>query len=137
MKEMPDTLELTVPSHPKHGSVTRAVVSQVSRNMDFEEKAVDGITLAVEEAFTNIIKHSYELDYTKTVIIRFYVFDDRLEIVMKDFGKKVEPGEIKPRKLEEVRPGGLGVRFIRTFMDSVEYDVSPEVGTELRLVKYL
>ncbi|HRZ87122.1 MAG TPA: ATP-binding protein [bacterium] len=136
-KKPQHTIDLTVPSHPQFLCVTRAVIFQVCHCMRFPEKFVNCIALAVEEAFTNIIKYSYGNDYKKKVVLVLNLYKDRLEIVLKDFGKKVDVKMIKPRALEDVRPGGLGVYFIKKFMDEVTYDVSPEVGTELRLVKYL
>ena len=43
---------------------------------------------------------------------------------------------IKPRDLSDVRPGGLGVHFIREIMDQVVYDPGGEC-TELRMTKRL
>jgi serine/threonine-protein kinase RsbW len=60
-----------------------------------------------------------------------------MEIKIRDFGKKVDPRKIKSRPLNEIRPGGLGVFFIKRIMDEVVYDTSHRVGTELKLVKYL
>ena len=39
--------------------------------------------------------------------------------------------------LDEARIAGLGVFLIRTLMDEVSYDVHPEVGTDLLMVKRL
>ena len=136
MKKPTGTIELTVPSHPQYLCVTRAAIFQIAYTMHFEEKVITCIALAVEEAFTNIIKYSYKNNYSQKVIIKLNVYTDRLEIVIKDFGDKVDVKKIKSRKLKDVRPGGLGVHFIKKFMDEVEYDVTPDVGTELKLVKY-
>lgn len=131
-----NSIELTVPSHPQFLCVTRAVIFQVAHCMRFEEKQVNCIALAVEEAFTNIIKYSYKNDYKKKVMLVLNIFKDKLEIILKDYGPKVDVEKIKSRALKDVRPGGLGVYFIKKFMDEVTYDVTPDVGTELRLVKY-
>jgi anti-sigma regulatory factor (Ser/Thr protein kinase) len=37
--------------------------------------------------------------------------------------------------LHDVRPGGLGTHFMRSIMDTVIYDVSPDMGTLLRMTK--
>lgn len=125
-----------MPSHPQFLCVTRAVIFQVAHCMRFEEKDVNCIALAVEEAFTNIIKYSYKNDYKKKVMLVLNIFKDKLEIILRDYGPKVDVEKIKSRELKDVRPGGLGVYFIKKFMDEVTYDVTADVGTELRLVKY-
>jgi anti-sigma regulatory factor (Ser/Thr protein kinase) len=38
---------------------------------------------------------------------------------------------------DEARIAGLGVFLIRTLMDEVSYDVSPQTGTDLLMVKRL
>jgi anti-sigma regulatory factor (Ser/Thr protein kinase) len=38
---------------------------------------------------------------------------------------------------DEARVAGLGVFLIRTLMDEVSYDVHPELGTDLRMIKRL
>ena len=72
----------------------------------------------------------------KEIIIQATLFSDKLEIALRDFGKKVPKDKIVSRPLEHIRPGGLGVYFINEIMDKVEYDTSPKLGTILRLVKY-
>jgi anti-sigma regulatory factor (Ser/Thr protein kinase) len=48
----------------------------------------------------------------------------------------VRPAALKSRPLDEVRPGGLGLHFIRESMDEVEF--SRKKGKNLlRMVKYL
>ena len=137
MEKPQNTIELTVPSHPKFLCVARHVIIQVAHNLHFDEKAAHCIALSVEEAFTNIIKYSYKGNYRKKVVLTLNLYRDKLEIIIKDFGAKADVKKIKSRALKNVRPGGLGVYFIKKFMDEVKYDVSPEVGTELKLVKYL
>ncbi len=89
------------------------------------------VQLAVTEACLNAIVHSNSPD--KRVYVTFAVEEDRLLVVVRDFGKGfdttkvVEPLQLTPR--------GWGLRFIRRFMDQVEFkDIAP--GTELRMTKF-
>jgi anti-sigma regulatory factor (Ser/Thr protein kinase) len=47
----------------------------------------------------------------------------------------VDVSTIAPRKLDDVRPGGLGTHFMGTVFDTVEYDTTQVTGTVLTLVK--
>jgi anti-sigma regulatory factor (Ser/Thr protein kinase) len=59
-----------------------------------------------------------------------------LEIVLVDSGMAVDPKKLKGRPLDEVRPGGLGIHFMKQSMDVVEF--SRKKGKNfLRMVKYL
>ena len=104
--------------------------------MKFNEKEVKNITLAVDEACTNVIKYAYDDRHNKKIVLTATVKKDRLEVTIRDFGKKANPESFTSRPLKEVRPGGLGLHFIKKIMDEVEYDTSSKIGTTLRLVKY-
>ena len=59
-----------------------------------------------------------------------------LEILLCDRGPAIKRDQWCMRRLEEVRPGGLGLHFIQQSMDIVEYKRAK--GTNrLRLVKYV
>jgi anti-sigma regulatory factor (Ser/Thr protein kinase) len=133
----PNTLTLTLPSHPKYLSVVRAMVTQVAANAGFSDIQTKDIALAVDEACTNVIKHVYRGNSRKPLVFNMTIAPKKLEIKIRDFGRKIDPRKIKPRPLNEIRPGGLGVFFIKRIMDEVHYDTSHRVGTELKLVKYL
>jgi len=48
----------------------------------------------------------------------------------------VDVSKVKPRDLEDIRPGGLGTHFIREVMDEVEFLRPPnDSGNILRMVK--
>jgi anti-sigma regulatory factor (Ser/Thr protein kinase) len=91
--------------------------------------------LAVDEACTNIIRHAYDGDHDQRIEVQIRMHPNRIEVKLRDYGRKPDPAKIKPRELHDIRPGGLGVHFIRTIMDEVVYDHSHEVGTELRMTK--
>ena len=59
-----------------------------------------------------------------------------LVVSLQDFAPKIDPKEVKPRDLDEIRPGGLGTHLIREMMDSAEF-VRAESGRGnlLRMVK--
>ena len=129
-------VKLMIASDPKWMKLVRGVVACVADRMHFKRRQVKNIILAIDEACTNIIKHAYLGNKEKEILIYLRTFDDRLEILLKDFGRKGNPETFKPRALDDIRPGGLGIHLIRRVMDEAKYDVSGEVGTELLLVKY-
>lgn len=130
-------VELSVPSDPRFMSVVRQVASTVAQMAGFSGPEVNSLALAVDEACTNVIKHAYKQNYNQVMTLTCEMHPDRLLFRLRDFGQKTDPALIKGRDLNHVRPGGLGVHFIRQIMDKVEYDIGPEVGTELRMTKFL
>lgn len=126
---------LTVPSHPKYLYVIRSAVYPLVIEAGFPRKDARMIVLAVDEACSNIIKYAYEGDPSKTIALDVRLDQGKLTIELKDSGKKPDVSKIAPRKLDEVRPGGLGTHFMATVFDTVTYDTSGEAGTVLTLVK--
>jgi anti-sigma regulatory factor (Ser/Thr protein kinase) len=132
---MPGTITLRVPSHPKYLYVIRSTLYPLVLDAGFGKKEASKIILAVDEACSNIIKYAYEGDHTKKITLTVTVDAGRIAIQLKDTGKQVDVSTIAPRKLDEVRPGGLGTHFMGTVFDTVEYDTTQGTGTVLTLVK--
>lgn len=130
-------IEIRVPSDPAYMATVRQVTSAVAALAGLEPGEADSVTLAVDEACTNVIKHAYHCDYSRQMILSFEIFPDRLELRLRDFGIKCEPAEIKGRDLDEIRPGGLGLHIIRRVMDHIEYDTHHTHGTELKMTRFL
>jgi anti-sigma regulatory factor (Ser/Thr protein kinase) len=97
---------------------------------------VDALALAVDEAATNVIRHTYNGSPDGKMALEVMDYADRLEFVIEDSGPKVQPERIRPRPLNEVRPHGLGTYFIKCFTDCSSYDDAFTEGNRLRLVKY-
>jgi len=131
------TVEIRIPSDPAFMAVVRRLTSAVGTLAGLPPEETSAVTLAVDEACTNVIKHAYKHDYGQQMILNFELKPDRLELRLRDYGTKCEPSRIKGRDLDDVRPGGLGVHIIRKVMDEVEYDTGHDVGTELRMTKFL
>ncbi|NIR52501.1 ATP-binding protein [candidate division KSB1 bacterium] len=132
-----EEVEIRLPSDPRLLKIVRCGVSHLCEICGFSKGEKNQVVLAVDEAASNIIKHTYQNDTDKPIVISYRIFDDRLEVVLRDFGNKADPKKIKPRDLEDVKPGGLGVHFIKSTMDQVRYDNTLDVGNQVTLMKYL
>lgn len=133
--EKAETVILTVPSHPKFLYVVRSALYPVVLDAGFSKKKTRDLILAVDEACSNIIKYAYEGDHTRPIGVIVTVSDEELRIALKDLGKQIDRSKIAPRKLTDIRPGGLGTHFMHAVFDTVHYDTSGEQGTVLTLVK--
>jgi serine/threonine-protein kinase RsbW len=130
-----ETITLTVPSHPKYLYVIRSAVYPVVIDAGFSRKEARRIVLALDEACSNIIKYAYEGDPAQLINVSMTVEEDRIHFQLTDTGRKPDVTTIAPRRLDDVRPGGLGTHFISAVFDSVVYDTDRERGTVLTLVK--
>jgi anti-sigma regulatory factor (Ser/Thr protein kinase) len=132
---MSETVTLIVPSHPKYLYVIRSALYPIVCEAGFPKKEARRIVLAVDEACSNIIKYAYEGDHSKTISLNATVEQAKFVIELTDFGKKPDVSRIAPRKLDDVRPGGLGTHFMAEVFDTIEYDTSRDSGTVLTLEK--
>jgi anti-sigma regulatory factor (Ser/Thr protein kinase) len=130
---MTETVTFTIPSHPKYLYVVRSALYPVVLDAGFKRREARKIILAIDEACSNIIKHAYGGDTTKTINVTVSLDDGTLTVQLRDFGTHVDPSSIAPRKLEDVRPGGLGTHCMGTVFDSVEYRRQDGGGTLLVL----
>ena len=98
---------------------SRDVFEKINLDKDLKEELV----LAIAEAAQNIVKHAYKDDQeTKDKMqIKISFKDNELEIGFFDKGKPVKPENIKHRKLDDIKPGGLGTYFIQQIMDEVVF----------------
>ncbi|MBN1347502.1 MAG: ATP-binding protein [Phycisphaerae bacterium] len=135
-------VELSIRSDPRNLAVVRAAAEKMARQEGFAPSDVDGIVLAMDEALANVMKHGYEGRKNCEICIRLEAVCQEghpagLQVILRDRGKQVDPGQIRGRDLDDVRPGGLGVHIIQTVMDHVEYRCLDGGGMELRMVKYV
>ena len=133
---MPETIEIKISAEPKLLKIVRLGVQYICEISALPPDESNNVTLAVDEACSNIIRHAYEGPSKQKIHITCNIFKNRLEFFIRDFGKKASIEDIKSRNLDDVRPGGLGVHIIKSAMDKVVYDNNFEVGNQLKLVKY-
>jgi serine/threonine-protein kinase RsbW len=135
---------LALYSDPKWLSVVRAAVDRLAEALGFPVEQCRSITRAVDEALTNIARHSYSNRLDQPIAMYFRRAQRRhdgqvqqgLEILLCDRGPAVDPSKFQGRPLQEIRPGGLGLHFIQQAMDTVEFTRTGSTN-RLCLVKYL
>lgn len=113
---------ISIASHPKNLARVRKRIGWIAREAGFAKKDSEKIILAVDEACTNIIRHSYLCDYTKKIKINAAIKAKELEITIRHYGKSPDKKKVAGCHPRKIRPGGLGVYFIRKIMDRVIYN---------------
>ena len=89
------------------------------------KSSMDDVVLALAEAAQNIVKHAYNGQPSGDIMRVEIKFDDKQLIVeLFDKGKPAIPQNIKPRRLDDIRAGGLGTFFIGQIMDEVIFKTS-------------
>jgi anti-sigma regulatory factor (Ser/Thr protein kinase) len=137
-------LSLAIPSDPEFLTVVRSTVARLAEVLGFMPSDCRSVTVAVDEAMTNIIRHAYGSRKDRPINVicrRIHVSSNgkrraALEITLVDYGPAVDPTRLSARSLDKIQPGGLGLHFIRESVDVVRY-VRTGGANRLRLVKLL
>jgi serine/threonine-protein kinase RsbW len=137
-------LMLAVYSNPRWLSVVRGAVERLTETLGFPAVQCRSITRAVDEALTNIVRHSYGNRFDQPIALYFRSAKrcqhgeivGGLEILLCDRGRAFDRNTLRGRPLEQIRPGGLGLHLIRQAMDTVEF-TRKGLTNQLRFVKCL
>ena len=96
----------------------RTFARDVFAKRNITQELKDDLVLAITEAAQNIVKHAYKNQTTTDKMKIKILFRDReIEIGFFDTGLPVVPENIQHRKLDDIKPGGLGTFFIKKIMD--------------------
>ena len=128
-------MKLIISSNPKELRKVRLEIELYCKanftNLD-SSKAI----IAVDEALQNVMRHAYDMKPDQLIDIFFKKTElNDFEVKIRDYGKQSPLENIKSRDLKDIRPGGLGIYFIKQCSKSSEYKHLPNgIGTELTLV---
>jgi len=117
----------------------RSFFTEGAKEAGLNEKSLFDVQLAADEAASNIIDHAYGGEDKGTIECSYQVFDDRLELFLRDTGKPFDPSDVEaPDLTTDVcfrKPRGLGLHFIRNLMDEVDFSFDEPQGNLLKMVK--
>lgn len=124
-------------ARPEHLGDIRRAVSEAARRAGCNDEETGDVVLAVDEACQNVIRHGYG-DAEGDVIVQMEIADTSLIVRITDFAPPVDADILHPRPLYEMRPGGLGLHFIRSVMDDIAFLTPPEgAGNLLQMIKHV
>ncbi|MBM4047523.1 MAG: EAL domain-containing protein [Planctomycetes bacterium] len=129
------SIRLSLPSRRLNVRAAVEFVRELLNSINLARPVIFNVTLSLEEAITNIIRHAYLGDETKEIILTCDIEPGAVTIRLRDFGRQVDKSQLKSRELTDYRAGGLGIHLMQTLLDTVEYNTDFDTGTELTLVK--
>ena len=135
MSESP-TLELRFPSDPKRLRMVREKVQEIAEEIGCSKKLISDLVIAINEACMNIMQHAYKGDKSGEILLEIQNDSGNLQVVLTDYAAPIDPSNIRPRDLEDVKPGGLGTYFIQEIMDDCTYgNLDNSAGNFLKMRK--
>ena len=127
-------------SKSQNEAFARIVISAFVAQLDPTLEELSDIKTAVSEAVTNAIIHGYE-EYSGNVHMYCKLTDNKVYIEIKDYGKGIDDVDKAREPLFTSKPelerSGMGFTVMETFMDEVEVETKPGVGTKIIMRKKL
>jgi len=113
----------------------RDTIENLTAILGWDDSQSGAITLAVEEALTNKIRHAYKGRPDGRVQFEFRTERDALIFRLTDQGEPPDPAKICAGR-DSLQPGGFGTQIMKDVMDEVVYRTTDE-GNQVILTKYL
>jgi serine/threonine-protein kinase RsbW len=136
----PVLVRLEIPAEHRHLNVVGACVTALLAHAPGLKEAEIlnyNVELALQEACSNIVDHAYAGQPGRIVIQFDYAEAARqLTVDLYDSGRAFDPDAVPGPDLEDVQVHGYGLFLVRSLMDEVSYESSPD-GNHWRLVKKL
>ncbi|SFD51595.1 stage II sporulation protein AB (anti-sigma F factor) [Lentibacillus persicus] len=122
-------------------SFARVTVASFVAQLDPTMDELTEIKTVVSEAVTNAIIHGYNNEPSHHVSIACVLYEDEVELTIKDKGIGIGNVEEAKQPLYTSKPelerSGMGFTIIENFMDNLDVISSPENGTTVHMTKQL
>jgi len=119
------SLILALPSETAYLGLVREVTKKMAEVGGFAEPVAERLSLAVDEAATNVLEHAYKGATDREVELRFEDRGPDFRVELVDTGQMVDPRAVPQVDLDkfvtERRTGGLGMHLMEKIMDSVTF----------------
>lgn len=135
---MKNEMTLAFDSISENEGFARVAVAAFVTQLNPTLEEVADIKTAVSEAVTNAIIHGYPGE-VHTVVVRCRLEEGNVELWVVDEGVGISDVKKAMEPLYTTRPeqerSGMGFMFMEAFMDQVEVESSPGIGTTVYMKK--
>ncbi|MBW2593243.1 MAG: SpoIIE family protein phosphatase [Deltaproteobacteria bacterium] len=87
---------------------------------------MDKLEIAITEVVTNIIRHAYNNQKGRKIVIDAGIYDEKLVLNVYDRGCGFDPEDVPPPEFDGSKYGGFGVFIIRESVDKITYSRNDE-----------
>jgi anti-sigma regulatory factor (Ser/Thr protein kinase)/class 3 adenylate cyclase len=102
-----------------------AIIDAFCERHDFDPSVANAVNLALDELLTNTISYGYEDDAEHRIDVALLLEGETLSVRLSDdavaFDPSVPPSPNLEGDIDARTIGGLGVHFVHTLMDAVDY----------------
>ncbi|MGO8702554.1 MAG: SpoIIE family protein phosphatase [Candidatus Brocadiia bacterium] len=115
---------IVIPSEPMQLTRVESLVLSRLEALNYGERALFAVRLALEEAIINAIKHGNRMDKAKHVTVTFSVDREECVVSVEDEGQGFDPDAVPDPTADEnlELPHGRGLVLMRAYMDDVGFN---------------
>jgi serine/threonine-protein kinase RsbW len=137
--EPPRRVEMRIESDPAQIAAIRRCAEDFAAGHGFDCTATGAIGLCLNEALANVMRHAYDNRSGRPIVITMeYVAKavpaPLIQMMIRDWGKGVNPDSLPPKPYDPLTPGGVGLICLGKLMDSITYEPQPD-GMLMTMVK--
>jgi serine/threonine-protein kinase RsbW len=124
--QKPD-FSITILSQTQLLKMVVELTRHITTLFNFPAAEAQKISLAIDEAVTNVIKHSYGNATDQHITIEYFLAPGgiKIRIFYRGLPPDISDEEINVSKMiKKKKKGGLGVKLMKTIMDSVIYETA-------------
>jgi serine/threonine-protein kinase RsbW len=135
-----NNIELHIPSIMGFEKIAMECSASVAKKMGFTQDRIEDLKTAVAEACLNAIEHGNKMDTNTKVGITLTVEESKLQVSVKDQGKGIDQiltPSIENKVGGKENPRGWGIFLIKSLMNEVSFEPSPEGGNIIKMIIYL
>jgi serine/threonine-protein kinase RsbW len=134
----PESFRLVIPSQTRYLNLVTGMAKRASVVAGMDDATSAKVSIAVDEAVTNVIVHAYNNEAEHEVAIELRFMPQALEVHICHHGRAIRENEVvlpDPREyVKHPRKGGLGLLLMSRFMDEIRYIETGE-GSECCMIK--
>jgi anti-sigma regulatory factor (Ser/Thr protein kinase) len=134
------SFRLVIPSQTRYLNLVTNLAKKASLAAGLDDASAAKVSIAVDEAVTNIIVHAYKNDPEKTVEVSLHFSAGSMIVNLQHSGRGLRNAEVKlpdPNDyIKHPRKGGLGLLLMSRFMDEVHFSENGDIF-ECSMIKKL
>ncbi len=133
-------VDVVIPTQTKYlnliGGIGERIAKELENYTGDREALAYQLNLVLTEATVNAIKHACGDEPKNCVRVTIHIDEKELNIKVYDHGQGFALENVPTPDFDELKENGMGIFFIRTFMDSVTYTRQNDYNV-LEIIKYL
>ena len=123
---MREAKKITIKNKTSELSVINNLLMSLAEEWHFSNELLFDLNVVLEEVLSNIILYAYDDKQEHEIEIELKRGKE-LSIKIEDDGREFNPMKVPPpenlnQSIKERKEGGLGIHFVKTLMDKVEYE---------------